>query len=171
MREKKDNILFFVEGQTEQAVLSALNILGKTDKRNLWHIDSKKIIRLLKPNTTLYIVYDTDELSQCQRFINNLKQLDKEKKVVSLYLIQQTHNLEDELVYACSISKPKLRKEFKAQNDDELKSKINQCTSDNLFQKLSKLGLNTDKLWTGKHIAELADWENYRVTFQDLELK
>ncbi len=169
MATKKDNIRFFVEGETEIALLKALGILGVKQKVNLWENDVQKILRKLKPNTTIYIVYDTDRITQYQRFLDNLKKLQYDKNITKIYLLQQTKNLEDELSTACSKSKAQLQKAFKAQDDKELKSRLCECSPENLLQKLNKLSLQTDKLWQGEQLPELLAWQKHRVNFTDLE--
>ncbi len=161
---------FFVEGETEIALLKALGILGVKQKLNLWENDVQKILRKLKPNTTIYIVYDTDITAQHQRFLANLNKLQNDKNITKIYLLQQTQNLEDELSTACSKSKVQLQKAFKAQDDKEFKSRLCECSPENLLQKLNKLSLQTDKLWQGEQLPELLIWQNHRVHFDALEL-
>ena len=167
-----NNLWFFVEGQTEKKFLEALNVLGAIKQYNLWQIDINRIIRQLKPNTTIYIVYDTDVSDKIpeQRFLSNIDSLYNHNRVnKNVYLLPQTKNLEDEISTACSLTKGTLLKEFRAQGTKELKSTILGCT--NLSQRLQKLKLNPHKLWRGESIALLPrQWQKRRKFFKDLKL-
>ena len=72
------NYLFFVEGETEQALVKK-QFHGKVEVLNLWNANLKKIqakIQRLSPMYTyLFIVFDTDELGNVSSFIDAIKLL------------------------------------------------------------------------------------------------
>jgi len=170
MVKKKENLLYFVEGETETALLNALTILGKKQKLNLWEQDVSRFVRRIKPDTSIYILYDTDVLHQYRRFIDNLKKLDTEKNVANIFLLQQTENLEDEVAFACTISsRNKLFRAFNTQDATEFKSVF--IKTNNLLERLNKLKLNPEKLWQGEHLVELSSYKKWRSSYQKLEKK
>ncbi len=142
------NYLIFVEGETEEHLLKQLQVIGKIQKINLWDTDVNKHLRRFKPNTLVYVVYDTDvaqSSTNIDRFNNNLAILQSKKFLGGI--VQQTLNFEDELVIACSQLKntKALFKAFNAVNANEFKSQF--IKTNNTLSILEKQGFNNLKLW------------------------
>lgn len=125
-------VLYLVEGETEEALLDALNVYGRVEPINLWQTNIDKHLR--KFNWAhIYVVYDTDRVENLQRFLDNLNKLIKQKQLKGI--CQQTLNLEDEMAYACGISKTKLFKAFNASSANEFKTLL--LKTNNLKDKLT----------------------------------
>lgn len=110
------NYLILVEGETEEHLIKQLQIIGKIQKVNLWDMDISKHLRRFKPNTLVFVVYDTDVAqasANIARFNNNFATLQRDKFLGGI--VQQTLNFEDELVIACSGLKD-IKALFKAYN-------------------------------------------------------
>ena len=54
--------LFYVEGETELHLLKKLELRGKLKKFNFWNNNVNKIIRTIKSNYCVCIVYDTEDI-------------------------------------------------------------------------------------------------------------
>lgn len=139
------SILIFVEGQTEEKLLKALRVLGKIQRINLWDTDIRKFVRRIKANTKVYVVYDTDNTANIDRFNDNLSVLKKMGCLAGI--LQQTYNFEDELVKASSklVNKHALFNAFDASNAAEFKTRFLQAN--NSLEILNRQGLNPDLLW------------------------
>lgn len=137
-------ILYLVEGQTEKELLSLLNVYGKIEIFNLWETDVSKIFRKFKSDTIIYIVYDTDKCPSIIRFENNLNLLIQQKRLKGI--LQQTLNLEDEIAYACGLSKQQLFKAFGVSGNRNFKTSLLEIN--NPLQKLKSMGFDEHLLWT-----------------------
>lgn len=172
---KTKQIVFLVEGETEMAILKCLNVLGKFHKFNIWQHSASKVVRLLGDNPQLYLVFDTDLSSssaELGQFFRNIKTL---KSACSIKLLQQTTNLEDELVRACTFinTKQDLVKQFGASGIDDLKSKIVREGRDakKLREKLKSLGLDEKILWSQPLLSKLSEINHLQANFNDLARK
>ena len=136
-----------MEGETEKAIIKALNFLGNPVKFNLWDNDIQRILRKYSKDNVFIIIFDTDILNNIARFNENLKTLKTHK--FTYYLFQQTTNLEEELEYACRQlqNTQQLIHHFGAQGLDDCKSKIAQLRPKALESKLMALSLNKSRLW------------------------
>lgn len=121
---KNKSIIFLIEGETEQSVLKAIGCIGKYKKINLWNTSVHRIFSTLRADI-LFIIYDTDRLENISVFQENLNFLDKNK--VQYYLLQQTKNLEDELI-RCSDCK-KLKDFFNTASVSEFKTALINCNN------------------------------------------
>lgn len=65
-------IIYLVEGETEEMLFKALPLLGKTMKFNLWQKPIRKIERKFKSDTKIYVVYDTDIWDNFDLFHQNI---------------------------------------------------------------------------------------------------
>lgn len=150
---KIKQILFLVEGETEKKLLHALQsrhsaLRGKVTIFNICQKPIEKILRSIKSDI-LYIVYDTDTLhntDESNRVIQNFYTLKKHK--LNFYLIQQTNNLEDELIASCAElnRKEKLYKSFGAHGCAEFKHKL--CSHKQLYNKLlEELNFTLNRMW------------------------
>lgn len=143
-----DNIiLYFVEGQTEKALIASMNVFGKPKIVNLWQNDVKKILPNIESKTKVFVIFDIDviDANTLQRFHDNLKILCEKKLLVGL--LQQTKNLEDELVYSCNSIKShkQLFDEYNACSASEFKASFSQHR--NPFTVLVNNGFDINKIW------------------------
>ncbi len=157
-------ILILVEGETEKRLVATLNLLGKVQIINLWQKPVSKIIPRIKEDIVI-IIYDADTLDQIDFFKKNLNTLQKHN--IKFYLVQQTHNLEDEII-ACSKCK-KIQEVFNTQGIRDFKSEWLKCQ--NLSKKLEDINFQKSKLWNGSLIAPLQSWGSCKKAFNDLKTK
>lgn len=142
------NYQIFVEGETEEKLLKELKVIGRIKKINLWNKDVNKLLRTFKPNTAIFVIYDTDAMqseANITRFNANLATLKKNHYLAGI--LQQTENFEDELVHACRQFKTlkDLFKAFDAVNADEFKTKF--LKANNPIEILEKFGFDKHELW------------------------
>lgn len=157
-------ILIFVEGETEKKLVNSLGVVGKIQIVNLWEQPIKKIIPRIKEELVI-IIFDTDILSKIDFFKQNLQILRKNK--IKFQLIQQTNNLEGEILRCSNCNK--IQDVFNTQGIREFKSQWLKCQ--NLDKKLSDIGFQPNQLWTGKLISTLHPWHVDCKNFKDLQLK
>ena len=155
-RIKSQTNTYIYEGETEAAMIKALNLLGRKLKLNLLQAKIQTKLTTLRPGN-IYLIIDMDDISQSiakdrakipsclQRLKDNIQALIKYKNCHKLFLILQYYNLEDELEKACSISKKGLFKHFGAVNDSELKAKI--IASQNLKRTLESIHFSQEQFW------------------------
>ncbi len=158
--KKRTTIQFLVEGQTERAFIKALNLLGKVQLINLWDKDISSILARLRADE-IYIIYDTDVIHNIERFTRNLRVLKQQK--IKFFLLQQTKNLEDEIVRC---SNCQTIKDVFGTGIKEFKEQFLACN--NLEYKLAEIGIKHLDLWQGKHLEQLSEWKNLRRKFSDL---
>ena len=161
--------IFCIEGETEQALIKALKI-GKAQKFNCWENDISKIIRKFSTNSHVYIVFDTDKTlsdSEISRFIKNIEVVANQDGLF-IHLLQQTQNLEDELVYACNEIKnnKQLHSCFDGCCAREFKEKFLQIN--NLEDRLNKVGFNRSLLWSRELINCLETLKDKKKKFDDI---
>lgn len=142
------NYQIFVEGETEERLLKELKVIGKIKKINLWDKDISKLLRTFKPNTAIFVIYDTDAMqsdTNIARFNANLAILKRHKYLAGI--LQQTKNFEDELVYSCHQFRTvkDLFNAFNAVNADEFKTKF--LKANNPLEILAKFGFDKYVLW------------------------
>ena len=160
---------FCFEGETEQALIKPLKI-GKTHKFNCWENDIKKIIRRFTIGSHVYIVFDTDKSlseSEISRFIRNITFISNQPGLF-IHLLQQTKNLEDELVYACNQIKnnKQLHSCFDGCSAKEFKEKFLQIS--NLEDRLNRAGFNRSLLWSRELINCLEPLKDKKKMFDDI---
>lgn len=158
--KKSKSILFLIEGETEEKLIKELKLLGKIQYFNFWDTDISKIIARIRADE-VYIVYDTDVTTNINRFIKNLKKLQMQK--IKFYLLQQTNNLEDEIIN-CSSCK-NIRQIFNSSRT-EFKECFLSCN--NLSRKLFEIDFSPEKLWTGQDNSNLLQWSSLRRNFSHL---
>lgn len=161
-------IIYYVEGKTEQHLLDCLGVFGKIKIWNLWDMPIDKQIRTFKPNTHVYVVCDTDVKTNLTRFHDNIIKLKKCKVLKGI--LQQKYNMEDELVFACHAinNKQQLFKSFKASSDSEFKSEF--IATKDPIKKLETLQFQANKLWSQALIDELKIHTIHQVFFDELKL-
>ena len=100
-------------------------------------------IRVLKPNTTVILVFDTDTGST-EILKQNIEFLEKQQSIKKVVCIPQVNNLEDELVRSCAIRS--VKQLTNSESVAEFKSdflKIN-----NLKEKLNEKEFDFTKFWS-----------------------
>ena len=143
------NYQYFVEGECEEKLINTLKtpqgnalLAGKVE---VFNIVSKKLsnqrIAVLKPDTIIILVYDTD-IQQTEILEENIKKLEKYgfKKI---YHVQSIYNFEDEIVYSTSLKR--IGDMYGTSGRDEFKKIF--LRQNNLLSKLEKIGFDKDKLW------------------------
>lgn len=140
---------YYVEGDDDRKIVNALKTdfqiisPGKVDKFNVvQNLLNKNRIQVLKRDTTVVLVFDTDTNSM-EILEKNIEFLRKQKSVRDVICIPQVDNLEDELVRACSIKQ--VKELTGSKTDSEFKSDILKIT--NLKQKLEEKDFNFEKFW------------------------
>lgn len=117
---------YYVEGDDDRKLIDTLksdfqNIQpGRVEKFNVVQNEFKiGHVRVLKPDTTVVLVFDTDTVN-CAILMKNIDFLLKQKGIIKeIICIPQVSNLEDELVRSCNIrqikelTKSKSNREFK----------------------------------------------------------
>lgn len=168
---RNTRIIFLVEGETEQAIIKALNFLGNPIKFNLWNNDIQKILRKYSQNDIFIIIFDTDILNNITRFNENLKILKVHK--FTYYLLQQTTNLEEELEYACLQLRniQQLIHHLGAQGLSDCKSKIAQLRPKILENKLITFSLDKSRLWARPIHTNIIHQQTRQYSAADLRLK
>ncbi|WP_318375874.1 hypothetical protein [Enterobacter sp.] len=156
--KKKKHAIFFVEGETEKFLLNDFKKRDKDPikriiKINLWNTDVKKILPNLTEVNDIVIVFDTDLKQGIERFNKNIDAILARNH--NVYLLQQTDNFEQELVYSCQCSKKTLFDEFckKIVSADNFKNSFIKCST--RLDKLNSLGFSKGRLWCREIIDEL----------------
>ncbi|MBK0098471.1 hypothetical protein IBT49_20995 [Erwinia sp. S63] len=108
-------IIVLVEGDTElhlfqKMKLSNLISVKTIIKRNLWQESIKSYAITIPNKSEVLIVFDSDEINQSVRFIENVKYL--KSRGHKVHLLQQTKNFEEEIAWCCGKKVPKLISEF-----------------------------------------------------------
>lgn len=159
------NIIYLCEGETEQCLQKVLPLMGKSIKFNMWTQPFRKIARKIKG--PVFVIFDSDIIDEAKLkcFIDNVRAL--RKCGVDVKYLQQTKNLEDELIRTSEINKiSELVKHFGAQGKSDLKSHIAQ--SKNLKERLEQISFEADGLWDQETIPELQHLKLPRADYQQL---
>lgn len=160
--KKKQRLLFIGEGETESKLINSI-FEGKCKIFNLAQNDISKIIRTIpKANeVTIYLMIDTDVLSnskQLKCLIKNIEYLKKMK--YSFFILQQKGDLEDELARACSCSIKDLLGYTQCSSKSELKSKFIKNPS----CVFSHQNFDPNKLWSQQLIDSLQQYSDYQAS-------
>lgn len=163
--------LFLVEGQTEQKLVNTL-YLGQVRIADLWSLKNSKISsinRLITPNTHVYVVCDTDATDdgRCQNFIKNFYAIERHVGKANITLLQQTSNLESELLYCMSIKRKDLYGQFNNASGNS-QFKRNFISERKLLDKLTSNNFDVDKLWEKPVCSCLNSLSLYRLTAKDI---
>ncbi|MGL5903599.1 MAG: hypothetical protein ACRCZO_13030 [Cetobacterium sp.] len=151
MSKKSGIYIYFTEGETEEKIISVLkkeNLIfpGKINTLNLLQ---KRItnarIRDISNGTTILIVFDTDIQDQTKiiQLNENISILSKVKEVKNIILIPQNKNLEDELIYATTVTS--IKELFDSKSNSDFKRDLKACS--NIFQKLESKNFNNKVFW------------------------
>lgn len=145
-------VIYLVEGETEEALIKALisnNTLehGRVIIFNCWDGKAESIARRLSTSESnkIYIVFDTDVTNRAKNFVHTVNYIIRYSYQV--VLLQQTKNLEEELVYSCSQirTENKLYFHFNAQGPNQFKKEFLRVS--NRLERLYSLGFDCDLMW------------------------
>lgn len=141
---------YYVEGDDDRKIVNTLKTdfqiiqPGKVDKFNVvQNLLNKNRIQILKKDTTVVLVFDTDT-SSAEILKKNIEFLQKQKSIKAVICVPQVDNLEEELVRVCSIKYIKELTESKT--NSEFKSDI--LKINNLKQKLEEKDFDFDRFWS-----------------------
>jgi len=146
----RNQSVILVEGETEKSLFRSLNcVTNQIIIANCWQVDPGKLIRRLRRfsrKVEIFVVFDTDRLENLDRFTNCVRHL--AKNCSRLYLLQQIHNLEEELIFSCDLiqNKRDLYRAFGKSSKNQFKAKFNQ--SNGRLEILERQGLNRNRLWS-----------------------
>ncbi|EAQ6132130.1 hypothetical protein AXA88_26345 [Salmonella enterica] len=151
--------IIFVEGETEFHLFRHLKNSGriiakKIVKKNFWNEDINNYAVSIPKNSLLIVVFDTDKLTQKNRFLKNICFLIKRQHTVALF--QQTRNFEEEVAYCCHITTSQLISEFcknKTSGFSDFKRDFIACS--NPIIKLEAMGMKYDRWFTRELNEEL----------------
>lgn len=144
--------IMFVEGETEMSFFQKLKrdkriAIKSIVKKNLWQDNIKNYAITIPKNSELYIVFDSDEVGQAKRFIDNVNFL--RRRGHSIFLLQQKNNFEEELAWCCGKTLPKFITAFcvkKTSGVSDFKRDFIACG--NPLSKLLDLGLQETILFS-----------------------
>lgn len=149
---KNTNILYFVEGEDEKALINTLKkdlrVIqpGKVQVLNvLQNKISINILRTLKKNTVVILVFDTDK-ENTDTLAENIKTLSKCSVISRVITIPQVKSLEDELLRSCEIKN--ITDLLGSRSKKDFKGDLIRVT--NLGAKLVEHGFNINLFWS-KH--------------------
>ncbi|CAD6036766.1 hypothetical protein [Escherichia coli] len=103
--------IVFVEGETELSLFKKMKrdkIIAVKDvvKKNFWQDQIHRYAMAIPKGSDIFVVFDSDQVEQSARFIENVKFL--RSRGHRIYLFQQTSNFEEELSWCCNKSIPQL---------------------------------------------------------------
>lgn len=143
---------YYVEGEDEEKLVSTLKSEMRViypGKIQVFNLIQKEItdnrLRLLKPNTIVVLIFDTD-VQKIDILNANISKISSNQNVKDVICIPQIENMEDELCRSCQIKNimellgSTSYSQFKR---DFIKEK-------NLPSKLRQKSLDIDRLWVGK---------------------
>lgn len=148
----KRNILYqyLVEGDTERKVIQTLKgemnliIPGKVQRLNVVQEEiSDFYLRTIKPGTVVVVVFDTDT-ENVDILHKNFRKLAKAPTIRKVVTIPQVKNLEDELVYSCSITK--ITDLLNSNSVAGFKSDLLKIS--NLSNKLAEKSFDIERFWS-----------------------
>ncbi|EDW4372103.1 hypothetical protein AAA67_002908 [Salmonella enterica subsp. diarizonae] len=160
MKRKNATLIIFVEGETELSLFKKMKRDGdiqvkKIVKKNLWNNLINSYTVNIPQNSILIIIFDTDNLTQKKRFIENIHFLLKRKHKV--ILLQQTPNFEEEIAYCCNLTSSKFISIFcknKTARVADFKRNFISCS--NPMDKLVSMGMDHQK-WFKRDLHEVLD--------------
>lgn len=163
--------MIFVEGETEKSLFENMRrmrvIAVRTIvKRNLWRESIKNYAITIPKGNDIFIVFDSDEVEQSARFIENIKFL--KKRGHRVYLLQQKENFEQELAWCCELTV----KQFISAFCSKEKSGINDFKRDfiacnNQLLRLLKIGMRETRWFTRDLHTVLAPLASSKSSFSE----
>ncbi|MFA5283653.1 MAG: hypothetical protein WC366_04035 [Bacilli bacterium] len=141
---------YFVEGECEKFFVKVFSHgekqyfkPGKVDVHNVVNESlSSAMLRTLKNDTTLILIYDVDKYNS-DLLQQNLKSIRKYARVREIIHIQSVKNFEDELIRCSKINN--LNEIFSTESTEEFKKKFLACKD--LCAKMEEIELNFNELW------------------------
>ena len=119
-------------------------IPGKVQKLNvIEQLINDSILRTLKKNTLVVLVFDTDT-NNANILKMNIEKLNSSSVVSKVIAVPQVPNLEKELIRSCNINK--ITELLDSRNEKEFKRDLIHIT--NLDKKLKEHSFNINKLWS-----------------------
>jgi len=155
-----NHYLYYVEGETERAVLNALKkeippliIPGKVEVLN---VIQKRItdmhLRTIKKHTTVVVVFDTDTFNTGY-LRENLAKIHSCTNVSRVICIPQVRNLEDEII-ACTDVRS-IKELLCSKSNSDFKT---ECIKEpHLMEKLRRHSFDIDCLWN-KRPSDIYSW-------------
>lgn len=142
---------YYVEGPDDKRIVETLKNdykviqAGKVEVFNVNQSHfSEMRIRVLKNNTTVVLVYDTDRGNEGEPNLQwNIDFLKSRNNIKRVICIPQVGNLEEELVRACGIKE--VKEITKSKSNNNFKSDLLKCT--NLYTRLQKCKFDFSKFW------------------------
>lgn len=141
---------YYVEGECEKHFLDTYKSgvdpvfhPGKVEVFNVMtHIITQPRLINFSKNTTLVLVYDTDQ-SPTDIFERNLEQLKKNKNISKIIHVQSVKNFEEELVYSSDLNN--INDMFSTKSVSEFKTRFNGA---NITSKMKKINFDFLKIWS-----------------------
>lgn len=157
MSINKFNLLYIVEGQTEQAFIDAIKgefiEAGRVTVRNpATKRLSENILRLIKKPTVCILVFDKDVYNENKAnesiVLNNIRFLNRDKNIKKVIAISQENDLDDEIVRSTTIKT--ITKLLNSKSKKNSKSDIIKCN--NLLSKLKANNFDIDHFWIKRNL-------------------
>ncbi|MGL5056558.1 MAG: hypothetical protein ACRC6A_04195 [Fusobacteriaceae bacterium] len=140
---------YIVEGEIEKKVIDEIKYeyiqSGKVLVKN--PIQNKipdTILRTLKINTTVILVFDTDVTTNLNILDYNISKLSKQKNIKEVILIPQVNHMEEEIVYSTNINQ--IKDLLGNRSNSDFKVKVLECN--NLLLKLEQKKFDINKFWS-----------------------
>lgn len=165
MSLNKFNLLYIVEGETEQAFINAIKgeliEAGRVTVRNPATKNCIGTIhRLIRKPTICILVFDKDIYNKNKAnediILNNIRQLEKNINVKKVIVISQENDLDDEIVRSTTIKT--IEKLLNSKSKKNSKSDIIKCS--NLLSKLKDKNFDIDKFWAKSNLNFLPNNES-----------
>lgn len=161
--------ILFVEGETESSLFKKMKqanliCVKQIVKKNLWAEDIRSYALNIPKNSDVLVVFDSDEVTQIDRFVRNVNFLNKRGHVV--HLLQQTTNFEEELSWCCNQSMRCLISCFcpgKTSGINDFKRDFISCTKP--LDKLITLGLKPERWFSRELHGSLVALQHLKSSF------
>lgn len=159
---KNQIVHYYCEGENEERLLKVLKtelgviVPGKIEKYNA--VDrrfTEARLRLLRPRTTVVLVFDTDT-ENTDILKENIRRLERHNHVEHVILVPQVTNLQEELKIACGLKD--IKELLGTKGEEEFKKEFNRVS--NLKDKLMKKGFDIMKLWSQKPTGVFREFRN-----------
>lgn len=157
---KKSNILYIVEGETDQKFIDAIkNTYIEPGRVKVSNPATKSvtgvIIRLIKKPTICILVFDKDiytkGIANPKILKDNINKLKKQANVKEVLVACQDKDLEDEIISTTSIKK--IEELLGSKTKKDFKKEVLKCN--NLQKKLIDKSFNISSLWSKGKVSGL----------------
>lgn len=158
--DRKENIVYIVEGETEQQLIKTLKTKwiysGNVIIFNMiQNIMSPIQLRTIKSDTNVVIVFDTD-ISKTDVLAKNISNMQQKTNISKITLIPQIKNLEDELVHATTIKQ--IKELLPSQSNSDFKRDF--CKSQNVPKQLIAKSFDINKFWSRNAVSPFNNFKN-----------